>query len=561
MKSSSTAGLNGPETPLDTDQSTHYCPGTEGDPELVKVQDTMITSLRALAMSTRRRATLLENLLPEFDKAQERYSRHSGSHVRLPKGCTWTQIKVWMLKAAGLEISLRQLERELEEIRNPGRKATRKAAAAARKQQKNELLKLADAIEQADRNGQDVSAAIEAYRRARSGNNTPAENLTTIPSGTAAAGAEPNPANTGKDLAPAPEPCATTLAPAMVAQADSAPVSQTSTSSPGGTTAAVVADTKVVTIRAALELTPRGKNRPRKATINQKSSDNAQTAATAQKASPPHTAIAAVKPGDAAGAPKLAAATEKEPIAAAELPAPKVRPSTCVSIDSRRHVGGSVADVQVPASLARPQSAAGEPTGSAKEFIFCVSLEPAPEGGHKPVAPAAALTRIRKARKWHKYLLSGTVDLFHPSVSFKVIREILSSVMKAQESEFTVITGHPERMHEYAAWEKSNYDGWYFPINLTLVVMVQSTLELERLDAFAKVKHELKSVSFAGFRSDSAHPLAPGDLLPRLIHCEPREILVERNPARGAQGLTPADADCLALIAGQPSLSEYVVIL
>lgn len=255
MNSSLSAETNGPETPLNPAKSIDYYPGTEGDSELLHVQDTLLKSLRTLATSTRRRTSLLKNLLPEFDKAQERYSRHSKSHLRLPKGCTWTKIKAWMIETAGLDMSLRQLERELEELRNPGRKAAKKAAAAKRKLHKDALIKLAKGVVEAYRTGKDMSAAIEAFERALSEEDVPTDNLARVPGSAVAAEEAPEPEDAGKnsDIASA-QLLESALAPVETAD-QFAPVSivDTCATSSGGSTAVVVAETTVETDRAPRE--------------------------------------------------------------------------------------------------------------------------------------------------------------------------------------------------------------------------------------------------------------------------------------------------------------------
>jgi len=561
MNSSLSAGMNGPETPLDT-ASTSYYPGTEGDSELIQTQDTLLKSLRTLAKSTRRRAAVLKVLLPEYDRAQKRYSLQSKSHVTLPKGCTWSKIKVWMIESAGLEMSLRQLERALEELRDPGRKAKKNAATARRKQQKDELIKLAKGIVKAYRTGKDVRAAIEAFEREDSRQNAPTDDLEPVSARVTATEAEPEPADTGKDpdIAVA-RPRETALVPvAMADQFQTTSNFESCAESSSGSTV-IMTGTMAVKSGAALKLTQARSERRSKTTSGNSSGDHVHTASRTLKPGPDATESNREEPGDAADHAEAVIVPETKPISAAEPPKAKVTQSTCVSIDSRRPARAAGAGVQIPVNPASPKSTDSELTGSANETIFCVNLEASPDGECKAVAHPVALARIRKAGKRKEHLLSGAVDLFHPSVSFIVIREILSSVRAPQESYFRIFTAHPERMHEYAEWEKSQDHLWHFPINLTLSVVVQSGLELERLDVFAEVIHQLKSVSFAGFKSDLSHPLTPGNLMPRLVKCELREILVEANPARGAQSLTGADAECLALIAGQRALSEYVVAL
>jgi len=254
--------------------------------------------------------------------------------------------------------------------------------------------------------------------------------------------------------------------------------------------------------------------------------------------------------------------TEKVTIPATQLTESRNAPSVDAQSDSRHSAGAISAVGQVQATKpANPQSSASKLNGLVDEVIDCICLESTPEGGSKVVAPLSALTRIKKARKWKKYLLSGPVDLFDSSVSFDVIRMVLSPLWKAQESEFRICTSYPERMHDYAEWEKAQYDLWHFPINLTISVPVQSVLELQRLDHFAEVRHELKSVLFSGFVSDPLHPLAPGDVLPRLLHCDLREILVDGEHLRPGKNLTRADADCMNFIAGESVLGGCVVAL
>jgi hypothetical protein len=559
--SSSLSGIKGPKTPLDTAKSTQYFPGTEGDLELVQIQDTLLKGCTSLAKSSKRRTSLLKRLLPEFDKAQKLFSRHSESHIRLPKGCTWTKFKLWLIETTGLGKSPRQLERELEELNHPGRKALKKAAAAKRKQQKDELIKLADAIVEAQRTGKDVSAAIAAYQYARSGENAPTDNLAPVSAGAAVTGGGPRPADAGKDPDIAlSQPLESALAPVEMAdQFAPASIPEAYTSSSSGSTAVVVADTTVVSTQAALEPALARRERRRKTTIGDRSNHMHTGPATLEPAANTK-ATGPNKPGDVAGHTEPVTVTGKEPIPTTQSPESRIMQSADAPSDSPRRAGA--ADVHVTVTdLADPQSMASKLTGLVDEVIDCVILEPAPDGGYNVVLAPAALAKIKSSRKWKRYLLNGPVDLFDQAVPFSVIRTVLDSLYKAQESTFRISTRHPERMNEYEKWEKSKYPLWHFPINLTISVPVQSALDLERLDIFAESNHELKSVSFAGFVSDPSHPLFPGDLVPRLLQCNLREILVEARHARPGKSLTSADADCIALIAGQSALGHYVVAL
>lgn len=103
------------------------------------------------------------------------------------------------------------------------------------------------------------------------------------------------------------------------------------------------------------------------------------------------------------------------------------------------------------------------------------------------------------------------------------------------------------------------FDHWRVPVNLCITVQIQSALDVPKLDAFAAVWHQLKSgivrrLSFGSClspRTEQRHQ--------RLSDCELRELIMRADLAKAGQNLTPFDAECLALIAGQRGLGEHVV--
>jgi hypothetical protein len=254
--------------------------------------------------------------------------------------------------------------------------------------------------------------------------------------------------------------------------------------------------------------------------------------------------------------------TEKEPSHTTQPKNSAIAPNTDAQPDFPRAAVATAATGEAQfTDRPKPQPAASKLSKPHDETIDCVTLEPAPDGGHKAVVSPEALKEIKSARARKEYMLSGPVDLFGAAVGFDVLRKLFSGVWRVQESQFRLRTIHPERAHAYAEWELSQNRLWRFPPNLSICASVQSGLDLHKLDVFAEISRCSKSVSFVGFTSNPEHPLVPGQVFPSLRRCELREILIDRRPKTEGPYLTHSDAACMSMIAGWREMGCEVIAI